>query len=150
MLIDMNPIPSLHGTSLSGRAFRIPADLPNSPIALVFGFSHEARHDVRAWKQFFTDQGIAFLSVPITSSDVGAETLTPTMDAMKPHLPPQAWDSIVMVHAGGGELLTHFKWTADDFAKVLLLKEGQVRAEHGHGAFSNAAAENLRDVLKDS
>ena len=140
----MNPIPSLLGTTLSGRAFRIPEDLAESPTALVFGFTHEARHDVRAWKGFFTAQGIAFLSVPTTPVDVPAETLTPTMAAMRPHVPPQALDSIVMVHQGGSLLLANFGWTTEDFAKVLMLEKGRVCAIHGEGPFGDAAAEIFR------
>ena len=43
----LKTLPSLLGTTLSGRVFRIPEDLPYGPIALIFGFDHEARHDVR-------------------------------------------------------------------------------------------------------
>ncbi len=140
----MDTIPSLLGTTLSGRAFRIPEDLPPTPMALIFGFDHEARHDVRAWKRFFTELGIDFLSVPITPIYLPAEALTGTARAMKTHTSPAAWESIVQVHKGGAELLAAFRWHPDHFAKVVLMAGGKVRAFHGSGPFSEEASEAFR------
>lgn len=140
----MNTIPSLLGTSLSGRTYRIPEDLPLTPIALIFGFDHQARHDVKAWKRFFTELGIDFLSVPITPIYIPAEALADTARAMKIHTSPKAWESIVLVHKGGAELLSLFRWHPDHFAKVVLMAYGQVKASHGAGAFSEGAAESFR------
>ena len=140
----MNTIPSLLGTTLSGRAFRIPEDLPSTPIALIFGFDHEARHDVGVWKKFFTGQGIDFLSVPTTPKDFPVEAMAGTAIAMKAHVPPAAWESIVLVHKGGAELLSCFRWHPDHFAKVVLVTDGKTRAFHGSGPFSEAAAESFR------
>ncbi len=140
----MNTIPPLLGTTLSGRAFRIPEDLPLTPIALIFGFDHEARHDVAAWKKFFTMQGLDFLSVPITPIVVPAIAMSDTVQAMKSHVPPGAWESIVLVHKGGRELLAALGWQADPFAKVVLMADGKVLASHGSGPFTEAAAESFR------
>jgi hypothetical protein len=140
----MDTIPSLLGTTLSGRAFRIPEDLPATPVALIFGFDHEARHDVRAWKKFFTMQGIDFLSVPTTPIYIPAEALSGTARAMRARVPPAGWESIVQVHKGGAELLSAFRWHADHFAKVALLAGGTVRALHGTGPYSEEAAESFR------
>ena len=140
----MDTIPSLLGTTLSGRPFRIPEDLPATPTALIFGFDHEARHDVGAWKKFFTVQGIDFLSVPITPIYVPAEALADTARAMKAHLSPVTWESIVLVHKGGAELLSCFRWHPDHFAKVVLVTDGKTRAFHGSGPFTEAAAESFR------
>ncbi|MDE3245426.1 MAG: hypothetical protein KGN80_05010 [Acidobacteriota bacterium] len=137
----MNKIPPLLGTTLSGRAFRIPEDLPLTPIALIFGFDHEARHDVAAWKKCFTVQGLDFLSVPITPVFVPATAMSDTAQAMKNHVPPGAWESMVLVHKGGRDLLAAFGWQADAFAKVVLMAGGQVQASHGSGPFTAAAAE---------
>jgi len=142
----MDMIPSLLGTTLSGRAFRIPEDLPPTPIALIFGFDHEARHDVKAWKRFFTELGIDFLSVPITPVYLPVEALSDTARAMKIHTSPKAWESIVQVHKGGAELLSALRWHADHYAKVLLLTGGKVRASHGSGPFTEAAAETFRVI----
>ncbi|MBL0211217.1 MAG: hypothetical protein IPQ13_09955 [Holophagaceae bacterium] len=140
----MDTIPSLLGTTLSGRAFRIPEDLPATSVALIFGFDHEARHDVAAWKRFFTEQGIDFISVPITPIYIPAEAMSGTARAMKARVSHTAWDSIVQVHKGGAELLAYFKWHPDHFAKVLLMAGGKVRASYGSGPFSEAAAETFR------
>ena len=140
----MNTIPPLLGTTLSGRAFRIPEDLPLTPIALIFGFDHEARHDVAAWKKCFTVQGMDFLSVPITPIFVPATAMMDTAQAMKSHVPPGAWESIVLVHKGGRELLAAFGWQADYFAKVVLMSLGKVLASHGSGPFTEEAAESFR------
>ena len=142
----MDTIPTLLGTTLSGRAMRFPDDLPLTPIALIFGFDHEARHDVGAWKRFFTELGIDFLSVPTTPIYIPAEALSGTARAMKTHTSPAAWDSIVQVHKGGAELLSAFRWHADHHAKVLLLVGGKVLASHGSGRFTEAAAEPFRAV----
>jgi hypothetical protein len=139
----MNTIPSLLGTTLSGRAFRIPEDLPYTPIALIFGFDYEASHDVAAWKNYFTLQGIDFLSVPTTPIYIPAEALSDTARAMQARLPPAAWDSVVQVHKGGRQLLSFFGWQTDKFAKVVLMAGGQVRVSHGAGPFSNEAAESF-------
>ena len=140
----MLPLPSLLGTTLSGRPFRIPEDLPSTPVALIFGFDHEARHDVGAWKKFFTAQGIDFLSVPTTPKDFQVEALAGTARAMKAHLSPVAWESIVQVHKGGAELLSFFMWHPDHFAKVVLVTDGKTKAFHGSGPFTEAAAESFR------
>lgn len=140
----MNTIPSLLGTTLSGHAFRIPEDLPSTPVALLFGFDHEARHDMGAWKKFLTVQGIDFLSVPITPIYIPAEALADSARAMKTRLPIASWGSIVQVHKGGRELLSAFGWRADHFAKVLLMAGGKVKASHGSGPFTEAAAESFR------
>ena len=140
----MNTFPSLLGVTLSGRSFHIPEDLPATPIALIFGFDHEARQDVGAWKKFFTGQGTDFLSVPTTPKDFLAEAMAGTARAMKAHVPSAKWDSIVQVHQGGAELLTCFRWRADHFAKVVLMERGQVRASHDSGPFSEEAAESFR------
>lgn len=143
----MNTIPSLHGATLAGRAFRIPEDLPSTPIALIFGFDHEARHDVATWKKFFTMHGIDFLSVPTTPRDFPAESMAGTARAMKAHVPPASWGSIVQVHQGGAELLSCFRWRSDHFAKILVWAAGKVRASHDSGPFSEEAAESLRVAL---
>lgn len=140
----MIKIPPLLGTTLSGRAFRIPEDLPLTPIALIFGFDHEARHDVAAWKKGFTVQGMDFLSVPITPIFVPASAMADSADAMKAHVPAAAWESIVLVHKGGRDLLAAFGWQADPYAKVLLVSAGQVLAAHGAGPFTEAAADAFR------
>lgn len=142
----MIKLPPLFGTTLSGRAFNIPEDLPASPIALVLGFEHDARHDVAAWKTFFKAQGIAFLSVPITAVDMEAEELAPTSASMKAHIPASAWDSIVVVYKGGPALLRAFDWEADGFAKVVLMERGRVKAAHGIGAFSEMAADGFTET----
>ena len=143
MLIAMIKLPSLLGTTLSGRPICLPDELPPTPVALIFGFEHDARHDVGAWKSFFKAQGIAYLSVPITPVDVPANALVPTMEAMKRHVPPPAWESIIMVHQGGSALLRAFDWEADPFAKVVLMEGYRVRAAHGIGAFSEKAGEGF-------
>ena len=140
----MIQIPSLLGTTLTGRAFRIPEDLPATPVALIFGFDHEARHDVGAWKKFFTVQGIDFLSVPITPIYIPPEALADTARAMKARVPMAAWGSIVQVHKGGAELLSFLRWHPDHFAKVVLMAGGAIRASHGSGPFSEGAAEAFR------
>ena len=140
----MDTFPSLLGTTLSGRAFRIPEELPSTPVALIFGFEHEARHDVRAWKDFFTLQGLNFLSVPTTPIYIPAQALSETARAMKAHVPHTEWETIVQVHKGGAELLSFFKWTPDNHAKVVLMAGGKVLASHGSGPFSEAVAEQFR------
>lgn len=140
----MNTIPPLLGTTLSGRAFRIPEDLPLTPIALIFGFDYGTRHDVAAWKTFFTMQGIDFLSVPITPIYVPPEALSDTANAMRARVSPAAWESIIQVHKGGRELLAAFGWQADHCAKVVLMAGGKVLAAHGSGPFSEKAAKPFR------
>ena len=140
----MNTIPSLLGTTLSGHAFHIPEDLPSTPVALIFGFDHEARHDVGAWKRFFTEQGIDFISVPITPIYIPIEAMSGTARAMKARVSRMAWESIVQVHKGGAELLAFYKWHPDHNAKVLLMTGGKVRASYGSGPFNASAAESFR------
>lgn len=136
----MTTIPPLLGTTLSGRAFRIPEDLPYTPVAMIFGFDYGARRDVAAWKEWFTVQGIDFLSVPITPIYVPPEALSDTARAMQARTSPSAWESIIQVHKGGRELLAAFGWQPDHCAKVLLVSTGKVVAAHGAGPFSEAAA----------
>lgn len=136
----MNTIPSLLGTTLSGRGFRIPEDLPFTPVALVFEFGREARHDSAMWKRFFTEQGIDFFSLPTTPVYIPAAAMADTAQAMKSRVSPAAWKSIVLVHKGGSELLLRFGWNADGFAKVLLMASGALKVSHGDGPFTDEAA----------
>ncbi len=139
----MSDIPHLLGTTLSGRSYGIPGDLPPAPIALIFGFSHDARHDVAAWKAFFSSHGIAFLSLPTTPMDLPVEALATTAAAMKAHVPEQAWDSIIQMHSGGAALLEAFHWSPDSQAKVLLVEGTKILAQHGHGPWSEAAGSSF-------
>ena len=99
------PLPHLFGTTLSGLSRQYPADLPETPVALVFGFAHEARHDVARWKRELEARGLPYLSLPSTVDDVPAPALLGIAEAMKAHVPPEAWDRIVQIHRGAGALL---------------------------------------------
>lgn len=140
----MNTIPSLLGTTLSGRAFRIPEDLPLTPVALIFEFDYKAHHHVAAWKKFFTVQGIDFLSVPTTPIYIPVEAMSDTATAMRARVSPAVWDSVVQVNKGGAELLSFFGWQTDHFAKVVLMAGGAIRASHGSGPFTEEIAESFR------
>ncbi len=117
-----------------------------TPVALVFEFGREARHDAGAWKRYFTEQGIDFLSAPTTPIYIPAAAMADTAQAMKSRVSPAAWKSIVLVHKGGAELLSHFGWSADGFAKVLLLASGALKVSHGDGPFTEMAAEAFRNA----
>lgn len=134
------PLPHLFGTTLSGLSRQYPADLPETPVALVFGFAHEARHDVARWKRELEARGLPYLSLPSTVDDVPAPALLGIAEAMKAHVPPEAWDRIVQIHRGAGALLEALGWRRDLHAKVLVTqRRGDALASHGSGPFSEAA-----------
>ncbi len=133
-------LPHLFGTTLSGQPRQYPADLPEKPVALIFGFAHAARGDVGLWKDALADRGLSFLSLPTTVDDVQPHALTSIAEAMRAHVPAEAWDGIVQVHRGGGALLDALGWRHDLHAKVLVTdRRGDVLASHGHGAFNDEA-----------
>jgi hypothetical protein len=139
------PLHHLHGTSLAGRPHRFPEDLPETPVALVFGFAHEARLDVRAWKEALAAAALPFLSCPATVDDLPARALAGVAEAMKAHVPEAGWDGIVSIHKGGRALLKEMHWHPDAHAKVIVSdRSGRILASHGSGPFSEAAFNALR------
>lgn len=142
------PLPHLFGTTLSGLPRQYPADLPDSPVALVFGFAHEARNDVARWKRALEERGLPYLSLPSTVDDVPAPALLGIAEAMKAHVPPEARDRIVQVHRGAGALMEALGWRRDLHAKVLVThRGGDTLASHGSGPFSEAALHVVAHAL---
>lgn len=138
----------LRGTSLAGRACLFPQDLPERPVALILGFAHESRHDVQRWKRALDRFGLPWLSLPSTVEDVPARALVGVAEAMKAHVPEEAWDTIVQVHHGAGALREAMGWRHDPHAKVLVTdRSGHVLAMHGDGEFSPEALEVVRYAL---
>jgi hypothetical protein len=134
-------LPTLEGTTLSGRRIYFPQDLPASGLILVIGFTHDARHDVGAWKFALAGRGVPFLSLPTAAVDTLAEQLEGVARAMRKHVPSPAWDQVVQIHSGGEALRRVYSWQVDVFAKVLRVTgEGEVLARHDEGPFSDAAA----------
>ncbi len=133
-------LPHLFGTTLSGQRRQYPADLPDTPVALIFGFAHAARGDVGLWKGALEDLGLPYLSLPTTVDDVQPHALDSIAEAMRAHVHASAWDGIVQVHRGGGALLEALGWRHDLHAKVLVTdRRGALLASHGHGAFNDQA-----------
>ncbi len=133
-------LPPLRGTSLAGRLVHLPQDLPETPVALLLGFAHESRHDLGRWKRALDGHGLPWLSLPATVEDVPAHALVGVAEAMKAHVPQEAWDSIVQVNHGGGALMEAMGWRHDPHAKVLVTdRSGHVLASHGDGEFSDEA-----------
>lgn len=133
-------LPSMEGTSLSGRRVRFPEDLPDVGIVLVIGFAHGARHDVGAWKAALAVRGVAFLSLPTAARDSTPEAMTGVAEAMRAHVPSGTWEQVVQIHRGGEALQLAFGWQADVFAKLLrVTREGDVLSRHDEGPFSEEA-----------
>lgn len=141
-------LPHLFGTTLSGQPRQYPADLPDTPIALVFGFAHESRHDVGRWKRELEARGLPYLSLPATVDDVPAHAMQGIAEAMKAHVPVEARDGIVQIHRGAGELMEALGWRRDLHAKVLVTsRRGDLLASHGSGEFSEAAFRVVAQAL---
>ena len=133
-------LPSLEGTTLSGRTVGFPADLPETGLVLVIGFTHAARHDVGAWKAALAERGIPFLSLPTAATDTDAGAMESVAQAMRAHVPRAGWDHVVQIHRGGEALRRQFGWQADVFAKVARVgRGGLVLSCHGSGPFTEAA-----------
>jgi hypothetical protein len=133
-------LPALEGTTLSGRQVRFPAELPEVGLALVFGFTHSSRQDVGAWKKALADRELSFLSLPTAAMDVAALEMAAVAEAMRAHVPREAWDQVVQIHQGGEALRRVFEWQADDFAKVVrVTSEGSVLMRHDSGPFTKEA-----------
>ncbi|MFN8011306.1 MAG: hypothetical protein U0P81_07865 [Holophagaceae bacterium] len=133
-------LPHTFGITLSGQPRQFPADLPETPVALVFGFAHEARHDVARWKRELEAHALPHLSLPATVDDVPAHALAGIAEAMKAHVPAEAWDGIVQIHRGAGTLMEVLGWRRDLHAKVLVTdRGGGILASHGSGAFCDEA-----------
>ena len=130
-------LPRLEGTTVSGRALCFPDGLPEHSLVLVIGFTHEARHDVGAWKAALTAQGIPFLSLPTAAVDTSAEAMAGVAQAMRAHVPQGSWDQVVQIHRGGEALRREYSWQVDVFAKALRVTDGgEVLARHDSGPFT--------------
>ncbi len=138
--MDSPVLPALEGTTLSGQSVLLPQDLPAHPLVLVIGFTHAARHDVGAWKAALTERGIPFLSLPTAATDTDAGTMEGVAQAMRAHVPREAWDHVIQIHRGGEALRRQFGWQADVFAKVVRVgRGGLVLSCQGRGPFTEAA-----------
>lgn len=127
---------------------RLPEDLPESGLVLLFGFIHEARQDVGAWKRALTERSTPFLSLPTAADDLSAESMAPVAVAMRTHTPPAAWEGIVQIHQGGPALQKTFGWSPDAFAKVLRVGTGgEILGRHDVGPFSKAALDQVLGTL---
>ena len=133
-------LPSLEGTTLSGRTIGFPADLPETGLVLVIGFTHAARHDVGAWKAALAERGIPFLSLPTAATDTDAGAMGSVAQAMRAHVPRAGWDHVVQIHRGGEALRRQFGWQADVFAKLVRVNQnGDVLARHDSGPCTGQA-----------
>ena len=138
--MPQDQLPALEGTTLSGRLVRFPEALPEAGLTLVFGFTHGARHDVGAWKRALAGRGFPFLSLPTAAQDVLPLALVNLAQAMRAHVPCEAWDQVVQIHQGGESLQHDFAWQADVFAKVVRVAHGgRVVARHDSGPFTPEA-----------
>ncbi len=114
---------------------------------LLFGFQHEARQDLGAWKRALDAAGLPWMSLPVAQEGTDPEALASIAKAMKHHAPERDWERTILVHAGGTALLMAFGWVPDLFAKVLLVEgDGTVLYQHG-GPYSDGAVEALTAVL---
>ena len=87
-----------------------------------------------------TARGIAFLSLPTAERDTTPESMASVGEAMRAHVPGEAWEQVVQIHGGGEALKQAFGWQADVFAKLLrVTREGGVRSRHDEGPFSDEA-----------
>lgn len=137
-------LPHLEGVTLEGRTVRLPEHLPAHQLVLIIGFTHEARSDVGAWKQALAARQVPFLSLPMASVDLPAIAMEGVANAMRTHVPREAWAGILQVHLGGPALKATFGWQADDFAKVIRVSPGGlVLSSHDSGAFTESALDGL-------
>ena len=140
-------LPTLTGTALDGTTLRLPAELPPMATVLLFGFQHEARADVGAWKRALDGAGLPWMSLPVVQEGTDPASLSGVIQAMKHHAPERDWGHTVLVHEGGTGLLLAFGWVPDASAKVVLVEpDGTVLASHA-GPYSDAAVEALTSVL---
>lgn len=143
-------LPSIHGTTLSGKGVRLPEDLGPHPFFLIFGFSHGAAPDVQAWKLALEARHLPYLSVPTVAADLESTAMGPIVEAMRTRVPPDLHDTIVSVHQGGPALLRKMDWSPDAYAKVLVTDEtGTILAEHAVGPYSPNAFHELHTALEE-
>ncbi len=143
----MTQLPDLLGTALDGASLRLPSDLPPMATVLLFGYQHEARQDVGAWKRALDAAGLPWMSLPVVQDGTDPASLAGVVQAMKHHAPERDWGHTVLVHEGGTALLMAFGWVPDATAKVLLVEaDGTVLARHA-GPYSDAAVEALTSAL---
>ena len=139
-LIPHVHLPPLEGTTLSGRRVHFPSELPDHPLTLVVGFTHGSRQDVGAWKAALAERGLPYLSLPTAETDQAAEAMAAVAQAMRVHVPREAWEQVVQIHKGGVALRQVFGWEIDVFAKLVRVAcDGEVRSRHDAGPFTDQA-----------
>jgi len=142
--------PSVRGTALDGKEWRLPEDLEGRWALLLVGYVQGAQFDLDRWTMgvLDADLGVPVLEVPTI------EGLVPSLisgwidDGMRAGIPKQDWPSVVTVYGDADAIVALTGNESPRNGRVLLLDDkGVVRWFSDEGYAARAMLE-LRDLLR--
>lgn len=135
-------LPTLDGTTLSGRRLPLPADARGKLTFLVLGFSYDARWDVGSWIAAFRDRfgqypDVTFFEVPVIGSIY--RWFAPMIEAgMRRGTPRELYDHVVTVYGDQNALREQLGALSPSGTWVYLM-DGDGRSCSSSAALSTSA-----------
>lgn len=141
--------PSVLGTSLAGKQYRIPEAFAGEPVLLLVGYDQDTQFDLDRWLLGLTQAGIAVRTYEVpTIPGLAPRIFRGTIDrGMRSGIPSEDWGAVITVY-GDGDKIARFTGNENKLpGRVLLLDaEGRVIFFHDRG-YSVGTLQRLRDAL---
>ena len=144
-------LPTVSGTTLSGKTLTFPTDTLGKITLLVMGFSYDSRFDVEDWSEAFKERygdnpQVEYFVMPMIGGVY--RLFAPIIDeGMRRGSPPESYDHTVTVYGSIGPLREALGASgATDVWVYLLDRDGTVLFQHG-GPFDEQRFEELSSLV---
>lgn len=148
-----DPLPTLKGQLLTGRAAALPQAASGKVTLVAIGFTYKSRVPVEAWAGWYqktlgSSADVTLFEVPMIGG-LGRMGRWFIDRGMRSGTPVDLHDRVMTVYGGTGEWKRRLSYSSehqDDAYLIVLDREGVVRRLH-HGAFDQAQADDLHALL---
>lgn len=148
-----NPVgemfPEVRGSSLSGKQWRIPADLEGKPALLLIGYKQDSQFDIDRWLLGIEQLGLQVTALELpTISGMFPRMFSTSIDkGMRSGIPKPIWGGVVTIY-DDADKIERFTGTENQLPSrvVLLDASGKVVYFHDDG-FSVPALKALQQAL---
>jgi hypothetical protein len=143
------PFPSVTGTSLADKEWRIPEDMNGEPTILLIGYKQNTQFDIDRWfiGLDMTKTKAAIYEVPTIQGLIPRMISGKIDEGMRRGIPEPIWKAVITVYKDGAKVQKFTGNERPNNARVLLLdNEGVIQYAHDAG-FSVPALNALREKL---